>query len=330
MGSYTVQFPGLGWSFAINSTMFSIGSFEIKWYGFLIGCGFLLAFAYGLWMCKRLGLDRGKIIDTAIVGLIAGIIGARLYYVIFYPGTKYWDNPMEIFAIRDGGLGIYGGIIGGLAAGMIMCKIKKINALAGLDIASLGFLIGQCIGRWGNFVNQEAFGAETSLPWGMMSVRTGNVPVHPCFFYESLWCAIGLVLLHLFTTKLRRYDGQTFLLYVIWYGGGRFFIEALRTDSLYVPGLPIKVSQLVALVSVAAAVALLIVFRKRTKLSGVGSKAVMAQNGITLEGLLKKQEEAEEPKKKRKGKHNPDAEQQAPTEAQANTEDEGTKAKGQK
>lgn len=280
--------------------MFSIGSFEIKWYGFLIGCGFLLAFLYGLWMAKRLGLDRGKIIDSAIVALICGVIGARLYYVIFYPGTKYWDNPMEIFAIRDGGLGIYGGIIGGLIGGMVMCKIRKLNPFAGLDIAALGFLIGQCIGRWGNFVNQEAFGSPTNLPWGMQSVNTGNVPVHPCFFYESLWCAIGFVLLHIFTTKFRRYDGQSFLLYVIWYGAGRFFIEWLRSDSLYVPGLPIKVSQLVALVSVAAAVTLLIVFRNRKKLSGVGSKAVMAENGLTLEGLLSAKDSDDEKKERKK------------------------------
>ena len=266
---YTVQFPGLGWSFHLNPTMLSIGSFEIKWYGFLIGCGFLLAFAYGMWMCKRLGIDRGKIIDCAIVAMICGIVGARLYYVIFYPGTKYWDHPMEIFAIRDGGLGIYGGIIGGLIGGMVMCKIRKVNPFAGLDIAALGFLIGQCIGRWGNFVNQEAFGSQTNLPWGMQS-------------------------------------GQTFLLYVIWYGSGRFFIEALRTDSLYVPGLPIKVSQLVALVSVATAVVLLIVFRNRKKLTGVGSKKVMAENGLTLEALLaaKDSENTDKKQKKEKKKKN--------------------------
>lgn len=302
MSGYTVQFPGLGWSFHIDPTVFSIGSFEVKWYGVLIGLGFLLAFVYGLWMSKRMGIDRSKLIDTAIFGLIGGIVGARLYYVLFYPGDFYWKHPLEIFKIHSGGLGIYGGIIGGLLVGMLLCKIKKINPLAGLDLASMGFLIGQCIGRWGNFVNQEAFGSKTSLPWGMQSVNTGNVPVHPCFFYESLWCAIGFVLLHLFTTKLRRYDGQTFLLYVIWYGTGRFFIEALRTDSLYVPGLPIKVSQLVALVSVAAAVVLLLVFRKRKKLSGVGSKAVMAENGLTLEALLATPDSSDEKEKKKQGR----------------------------
>ncbi|MDD5952663.1 MAG: prolipoprotein diacylglyceryl transferase [Oscillospiraceae bacterium] len=302
MSGYTVQFPGLGWSFHIDPTVFSIGSFEVKWYGVLIGLGFLLAFVYGLWMSKRMGIDRSKLIDTAIFGLIGGIVGARLYYVLFYPGDFYWKHPLEIFKIHSGGLGIYGGIIGGLLVGMLLCKIKKINPLAGLDLASMGFLIGQCIGRWGNFVNQEAFGSKTNLPWGMQSVNTGNVPVHPCFFYESLWCAIGFVLLHLFTTKLRRYDGQTFLLYVIWYGTGRFFIEALRTDSLYVPGLPIKVSQLVALVSVAAAVVLLLVFRKRKKLSGVGSKAVMAENGLTLEALLATPDSSDEKEKKKQGR----------------------------
>ena len=297
MNGYTVQFPGLGWSMDINSTMFAIGSFEVKWYGFLIGMGFLLAFAYGLWQAPRFGVNRGKIIDVAIVGLVCGIIGARLYYVIFYPGDKYWNDPVQIFFIHEGGLGIYGGIIGGLGGGAIMCKIRKVKILPMLDLTMLGFLIGQCIGRWGNFINQEAFGAPTNLPWGMQSVNTGNVPVHPCFFYESLWCAIGFVLLHFFTQKLRKYDGQTFLLYVIWYGAGRFFIEALRTDSLYFPGLPIKISQLVALVSIAAAIVLLIVFRNRRTLSGVGSKLSMAACGITVESLKAKAKEESEAEK---------------------------------
>lgn len=184
-----------------------------------------------------------------------------------------------------------------------MCKIRKVNVLPMLDLAMLGFLIGQAIGRWGNFINQEAFGGPTTLPWGMQSVNTGNIPVHPCFFYESLLCAVGFVLLHFFTQKLRRYDGQTFLLYVIWYGTGRFFIEALRTDSLYFPGLPIKISQLVALLSIAAAIVLLIVFRNRKKLTGVGSKVSMAACGITVESLkaqAKAHSEADKTKNKEK------------------------------
>ena len=281
MSEYHVSFPKLGWSFDIHSTAFSIGSFEVKWYGIIIGFGFLLAFAYGMASCRKMKINAGKLLDAIILGLIFGIIGARLYYVLFFDGDKYIKDPLSILYIHEGGLGIYGGIIGGLLAGGITAKIKKLSVFAALDLASLGFLIGQAVGRWGNFVNQEAFGSETSLPWGMASENTGNVPVHPCFFYEFLWCALGFILLHIFTRKFRRYDGQTFLLYMIWYGVGRFFIEALRTDSLIVPYLNMKVSQLVAVIAVLAGIVLLIVFRKCTKLSGCGAAAIMEKNGIT-------------------------------------------------
>ncbi len=284
-----VTFPGLGWSFDIYSTAFSIGSFEIKWYGLLIAGGFLLAVCYSMLMCRKMNINRSRLLDTIIVGLIGGIVGARLYYVIFYPGDKFWKDPLSILYIHQGGLGIYGGIIGAMVAGGLFAKFRKLNVPAVLDIGMLGFLIGQCIGRWGNFVNQEAFGGPTNLPWGMLSENTmavaGNSPVHPCFLYESLWCALGFVLLHLFTVKLRQYDGQTFLLYLIWYGTGRFFIEALRTDSLYVPYLPIKISQLVAVVTVLAGVVLLIVLRKRRKLDGCGAKEVMQQNKARIDAL---------------------------------------------
>ena len=277
-----VEFPGLGWSFDINSTAFSIGSFEIKWYGLLIATGFLLAVIYAMVMCKKMNINRSRLLDTIIVGLIAGVIGARLYYVIFYPGDKFIKDPISIFYIHEGGLGIYGGIIGALLVGGLFAKFRKQNVLAVLDIGVLGFLIGQAIGRWGNFINHEAFGGPTSLPWGMVSENTLAVspdsPVHPCFFYESMWCVLGFIVLHIFTTKFRQYDGQTFLLYLIWYGTGRFFIEALRTDSLYVPYLPIKVSQLVAVVTILAGIVLLIVFRNRRILAGCGLKQVMAAN----------------------------------------------------
>lgn len=292
MSEYHVSFPKLGWSFDIHSTAFSIGSFEVKWYGIIIGFGFLLAFAYGMASCRKMKINAGKLLDAIILGLIFGIIGARLYYVLFFDGDKYIKDPLSILYIHEGGLGIYGGIIGGLLAGGITAKIKKLSVFAALDLASLGFLIGQAVGRWGNFVNQEAFGSETSLPWGMASENTGNVPVHPCFFYEFLWCALGFILLHIFTRKFRRYDGQTFLLYMIWYGVGRFFIEALRTDSLIVPYLNMKVSQLVAVIAVLAGIVLLIVFRKCTKLSGCGAVAIMEKNGITYDNA----EESEETK----------------------------------
>ena len=233
-----------------------------------------------------MNINKDHLFDAIIAGLIGGIIGARLYYVIFYPGDKYLQNPMEVFNIKEGGLGIYGGIIGGLLCGALVAKWRKMRVFAVLDVASLGYLIGQCIGRWGNFVNQEAFGCATDLPWGMYSDRTaeevvGNV--HPCFLYESLLCLLGFILLHFFTRHLRRYDGQTFLLYIVWYGVTRFFIEGLRTDSLLLPGIDLRVSQVLAAVSALVAIALLIVFRKCSKLSGCGSRRVMEANGIQLE-----------------------------------------------
>ena len=301
-----VEFPGLGWSFDINSTAFSIGSFEIKWYGLLIATGFLLAVIYAMVMCKKMNINRSRLLDTIIVGLIAGVIGARLYYVIFYPGDKFIKDPISIFYIHEGGLGIYGGIIGALLVGGLFAKFRKQNVLAVLDIGVLGFLIGQAIGRCGNFVNQEAFGGPTSLPWGMVSENTLAVspdsPVHPCFFYESMWCVLGFIVLHIFTTKFRQYDGQTFLLYLIWYGTGRFFIEALRTDSLYVPYLPIKVSQLVAVVTILAGIVLLIVFRNRRILAGCGLKQVMAANVERVAAMnpLSKFEPAEKKDRRKK------------------------------
>ncbi|WP_050698481.1 prolipoprotein diacylglyceryl transferase [Anaeromassilibacillus senegalensis] len=283
---YNVQFPKLGWEFHVQETAFQIGNAPIAWYGIIIAVGFMLAFLYAMASCKKMRINADKLVNCVLVGMITGIIGARLYYVIFYPGDKYLNNPMEIFNIREGGLGIYGGIIGGLLGGMLTAKLCKLKVPAVLDIASLGFLIGQCIGRWGNFVNQEAFGSQTDLPWGMVSEGTRavvNGPVHPCFFYESLWCLIGFVLLHIFCRKFRRYDGQVFLLYSVWYGIGRFFIEGLRTDSLLTPIANLRVSQLVAAVAVIAGVILLVVFRNRTTLSGCGSAEVIALNALQEE-----------------------------------------------
>lgn len=281
---YTVQFPKLGWEFQINPVAFTIGNLEIRWYGILIAAGFLLAFFYALASCKKMRINEDKLINCVIVGMICGVIGARLYYVIFYPGSDYIENPMAIFDLRKGGLGIYGGIIGGLLGGAITAKICHLRIPPILDLASLGFLIGQCIGRWGNFVNQEAFGGATSLPWGMQSAATElvvpNSPVHPCFLYESLWCLLGFLLLHTFTRKFRKYDGQTFLLYLLWYGVGRFFIEGLRQDSLLTPFLGLRVSQVVAAATVIISLVLLLIFSKKTSLTGCGSRKIMLMNSI--------------------------------------------------
>ncbi len=283
--THNIEFPSLGLQFDVNTTAFSIGSFSVQWYGILIALGFLLAILYASRMCKKMNIKEDALFDSVIVGLICGIIGARLYYVIFYPGDKYINDPWSIFNIKEGGLGIYGGIIGGLLGGGIMAKIRKLKVPAVLDIATIGFLIGQCVGRWGNFINQEAFGTATNLPWGMQSDATAIEvvgPVHPCFLYESILCFIGFILLHFFTRYLRRYDGQTFLLYLVWYGTSRFFIESLRTDSLLIPYTDLRVSQAVAAVTVLAAVVLLLVFMRKTSLTGCGSKKVMELNGIKI------------------------------------------------
>ncbi len=283
---YNVQFPGLGIHFTINPIAFSIGDYAIKWYGVIIAVGFLLAFLYAMASCEKFHMDQDKFIDTVIIGIIGGIIGARAYYVIFDTSDQFLRNPISILYIREGGLAIYGGIIGGMLCGALIAKLRKISVPAVLDLASLGFLIGQTIGRWGNFVNQEAFGCETTLPWRMVSEGTKTMasgPVHPCFLYESLWCLLGFVLLHIFSRKLRKYDGQVFILYLVWYGIGRFFIEGLRTDSLITPVLPLRVSQVVAAATVLVGIVLLIVFRNRVSLSGCGSKKVMELNAIVDE-----------------------------------------------
>ena len=291
--TYNVTFPHLGLEFNINPVAFSIGSFHVYWYGIIIAAGFLLALIYASFSCKKMNIDINRLFDVVIVGLIAGVIFARLFYVVFYPGDKYWKNPLEIFQIHDGGLAIYGGIIGAVVFGSLMAKLRKLKVTAVLDIAALGFLIGQCVGRWGNFINQEAFGSATELPWGMHSENTAAVVdgnVHPCFLYESLLCLLGFVLLHFFTCRFRRYDGQTFLLYIVWYGACRFFIEGLRTDSLIIPGTSLRVSQVIAAACVVAGIILLVLFRHRTSLTGCGDRRVMEAVGLVESTALPEDE----------------------------------------
>lgn len=312
--SHTIVFPNLNFYVDVKPDLFKIGDYYIKWYGALIAIGFLLAFLYALKMCKPMKLNQDKLLDVVIVGIIFGVIGARLYYCIFEPTGYYFENPIEILYIHKGGLAIYGGVIGGLGSAAIMAKIRKISIPAVLDIGSLGFLIGQCLGRWGNFFNVEAFGDYTDNLFAMCvpadainysfvtekmiekAITTGDVTyyqVHPTFFYESMLCLVGFILLHFFTLKFRRYDGQTFILYILWYGLGRFFIEGTRTDSLVIFE-TIKVSQLLAFVCVFMAIVFLFMFRKNTVLLGCGNKAVMALNSINDEVLPEEvKEEAE-------------------------------------
>ena len=252
-----ISFPGLGLQFEVNRVAFSIGSIDIYWYAILIATGFMLALVFCFKNFPKFGVDPDRAIDVVFFAMIFGIIGARLYYVAFQ-WDMYKDNLLEILNIRGGGLGFYGGIIGGIIGLIIGCKLRGQNTLAFLDVAGGAVLIGQGIGRWGNFVNSEAFGSNTTLPWGMTSpkiaayierhseevmgaVMDPSVPVHPTFFYESLWCAIGL-LVFCYVMKKRKFDGQMLLFYLGWNGFGRMIIEGLRTDSLMIG--PFRVSQL--------------------------------------------------------------------------------------
>ena len=264
-GIYHVSFPGLGIGpITVNRTAFTVGGFSVYWYGIIIAVGFVLALIFAMKSLKRYKIKQEPFIDCVIAGIVAGIIGARVYYVAF-SWDNYKDNIMEVFAIHNGGLAIYGGIIGGLGAACILAKIMKLNIPAMLDIGGMGFLIGQGIGRWGNFVNQEAFGTPTDLPWGMVSENTDNIAVHPCFFYESVWCLLGFFVLYFISRKWRRFDGQMFLLYLIWYGFERMIVEGLRTDSLMTPFLGLRVSQILSGALVIIGTVLLIINLRRTK-----------------------------------------------------------------
>lgn len=263
---YDVRFPGLGLEFTINPIAFSIGSYNIYWYGIIIASGLLLAVLYACKTSKRYNVDSSKLINCILVGIVTGIIGARLYFCLF-KWDYYSKNPIEILYINNGGLAIYGGIIGALLGGLTVAKAQKMKIMPVLDITMISFLIGQGIGRWGNFMNQEAYGAPTDLPWRMLSSGTGNVGVHPCFLYESLWCLLGFVLLHFYGKYKQKYGGQIFYMYLVWYGFERMIVEGLRTDSLYLPfalfGAQIRVSQLLSLVIFVTGIILLIINRNK-------------------------------------------------------------------
>ena len=244
---YNVSFPKLGIFLKIDPVAFKIGFIQARWYGIIIALGFLLAFLYVDHRAEKFGLTKNEVMDFTIIASVCGIIGARIYYVIFYPGDLYKQNPTEIFMISEGGIAIYGAIIGGFFGIWLMAKIKGKDIRSVLDLASFALAIGQSVGRWGNFVNQEAFGIQTYLPWGMMSENTLFKTVHPCFLYESLGCLICFVFLHFYSSRVKFKPGTIFLLYTMLYGVLRALIEGLRTDSLIVPGTSVRVSQLLAL-----------------------------------------------------------------------------------
>ena len=244
---YHVSFPGLNLDFNISPVAFSIGSYQIYWYGVIIAVGFMLAVFYCSHEAKNHNVDSDKLMSCIIVGLVTAIIGARLYYVVFN-WDSFKNDLASVVNIHQGGLAVYGGIIGGLIGGLIMTKFEKIEMLDSLDVVSGGFLIGQSIGRWGNFTNQEAFGTETNLPWRMVSENTYGLGVHPCFLYESLWCALGFVLMFFVWRKRKKFSGELFFIYLVWYGVERAFVEGLRTDSLYFSPLHFRVSQVLSVI----------------------------------------------------------------------------------
>ena len=253
-----ISFPSLGieWDPARS---ISIGPLNIYLYGLIIATGLLLAVLYGCRRCRQFGLNEDTLTDGVLWVTPFAFLCARLYYCIFYWNEGgYAANPLSILYVWEGGLAIYGGVIGAIVGIIVFCKVKKISIGAVLDIVALGFLIGQTMGRWGNFFNREAFGAETDsfLRMGLYNTYTGMTEYHhPTFLYESLWNLAGFVALH-FLSKKRQYDGQIALGYAAWYGLGRVFIEGLRTDSLYIGAF--RVSQLVAGASFVLAAAMLI------------------------------------------------------------------------
>jgi phosphatidylglycerol:prolipoprotein diacylglycerol transferase len=261
MFRYTnISFPGLGIDID-PIRQFSIGPLTIHLYGVVIAFGLVLATMYCMRRSKEFGLTEDHVLDGVLWITPFAIACARAYYCIF-SWELYADDPISVLYIWKGGIAIYGGVLGAIVGMIVFCRIKKISLGATLDLVLMGFLIGQAIGRWGNFFNREAFGAETEsfLRMGLLNALTGEITYHhPTFLYESLWNALGFVILH-FLSKKREFDGQIALGYAFWYGLGRTFIEGLRTDSLYIPGTSLRVSQLLAALSCLAAAAVLVYF----------------------------------------------------------------------
>ena len=259
MGAIT--FPNLGISVNPSRVAFNVLGKDIYWYGIIIAAGFLLAVIYAMRRAPSFGLNEDNILDMLFVAVPLAIVCARLYYCIFY-WDLYRDNPIAILYVWEGGLAIYGGVIGAVIGVAIFCRVKKLPIGPLLDVGGLGLLIGQMIGRWGNFMNREAHGAVTDSFFKMgIADAAGNVTYYqPTFLYESVWNLVGFVALH-FYSKRRKFDGEVFLLYLAWYGLGRAWIEGLRTDSLYLFNTGIRVSQLLAALSCVAAIAVLIYVR---------------------------------------------------------------------
>ncbi len=305
MGRYSeISFPGLGIEpFQINGVAlsFEIGgkSFTIMWYGIIICCAILTAFAYFSYRAKQSGLIFDDIFDITLITVFFSILGARLYYVIFDGLGDYivtgqgffqniWKTFYNIIAIWEGGLAIYGGILTGVLMVFLMAKKKKTTFFKLADAAAPAVMIAQAIGRWGNFTNGEAYGSITTLPWrmGICNYSTGNmlIYVHPAFLYESLWNVLGFVLINIFYQK-RKFEGEAFLWYFTWYGLGRTFIELLRADSLMLG--PIRVSSMLAALIVITMLPLLIFLHVKIHKAEKAGMHLSSEALPTIPSLLK-------------------------------------------
>ncbi len=338
MDTVAVHFAGLDKVFNVSKTLveftlpFTDNVISIRWYGAIIAFGFVLAVLFGGRIAYKWKINLDKMVDILIYGTIFGILGARLYYVAFEWGY-YSKHLGEIIQIWNGGLAIYGGIIGGLLGAFITCKIEKVNFFNLLDMASMSLLIGQGIGRWGNFANQEAFGTFTTKPWGMMSdtvleyiqrnpssfglesmtsdqiatyISENDLYVHPTFLYESIWCLLGFAVLYIILRKFRKFSGQLFLTYGVWYGVERAVVEGLRTDSLFIGNTNLRVSQLLSIVLAAVCFALLVVllikYKKNPKpIEGIDYFPPKTEKELAAEEKLKAKKAAKAKRKANKG-----------------------------
>ncbi len=261
-----ITFPNLGIEVNPSNIAFSIGGKDFYWYGLIIAIGFLLAATYVCRRAPQFGLTEDHMLEAMLWAVPVAIICARLYYVVFY-WDLYRNNPISALYIWEGGLAIYGGVIGAVIMVFLYCKRKKVSIGAMLDLAGLGLLIGQFMGRWGNFMNREAYGGVTDSFFKMgLEDSTGTVTYYqPTFLYESVWNMIGFGIIHFISKKYRKFDGQIFACYVAWYGLGRGIIEGMRSDSLYIPGTALRVSQLLGFLSCIVASTYIIVKLKKLK-----------------------------------------------------------------
>lgn len=298
----TVSFPGLGLEFELNRVAFSVGPFTVYWYGIIVMVGILLGVLFAVHQGKKMGIDPNKMLDVLIYSIVAGLVGARIYYVAF-SWDYYSQHPAEIIRIWEGGIAFYGGVIGALICGAVLCHRWKLPLVQGMDAALGGLLLGQSIGRWGNFVNIEAFGGYFKGTLRMVSpaidayfhtypeklagftvekvLSMTEIPVHPTFFYESVWTMLGFLFIVWYTPR-RKFYGELSMFYFAWNGMGRLVIEALRTDSLMYG--TYRVSQLLAAVMLAISCIMWSQARKLIKNREKAMQAAAAENSLPAMG----------------------------------------------